>query len=564
MNPPASQRDESQISNLWKIACRKFPILGNPGAKPLPEFPATNENEQTFFRRAFWIVLAVSTLLRLLVAGRFGFSVDESHYVLFARRLAWGYFDHPPFVAFLGALTTLAGRSVFLYRLGPILCSAASIVILRKLALALYRDERVAFFAQALLLLMPMGHLISVALLPDAPLNVFWCAAMLASWRAIQSDRWRDWLLMGVLFGCALMSKYHGVLIPLCLACYVIASPVTRKVLCTPKPYVAGLVGILVFLPNILWNARHGWISYAFQLQHGHGKHAAFKIAKILNAFGGQFAAASPVIFGLLVAMFIVLARAKPAREEDRFVLWTSLPVFVFFLYMGLKGAILPHWTFVGWWTGSIGLAAVLLRKIYAGENPHTAMRWRKWTKAAAISSLVLIALMYAAILLPIVPTAYPLASRIVAKLHARFPAIHELGPFKTKFDPTNDLYGWDEIGRGVEDVKKKMPQPEKTFVFCQLFYTVSQTSDYLDDSTESTTLMTRKNQYSLWFNPTNHIGWDALLVDEDRVPDPKIYAPLFREIETEPTTIVVKRHGETAHTIRVFRCLGYSGGLLN
>ncbi|MCJ7776332.1 MAG: hypothetical protein MUP08_08090, partial [Desulfobulbaceae bacterium] len=41
--------------------------------------------------------------------GSFALGTDESHYVLFSRHLAWGYFDHPPMVAFLAALTTLAG-----------------------------------------------------------------------------------------------------------------------------------------------------------------------------------------------------------------------------------------------------------------------------------------------------------------------------------------------------------------------------------------------------------------------------------------------------------------------
>ena len=60
------------------------------------------------------------TLVRLLVAGRFGYSTDEAHYALFARRPAWGYLEHPPMVAFLGAFTGLFGQSVFFARLGPI------------------------------------------------------------------------------------------------------------------------------------------------------------------------------------------------------------------------------------------------------------------------------------------------------------------------------------------------------------------------------------------------------------------------------------------------------------
>ena len=88
--------------------------------------------------RPNWLLLALVTAARLLLAGRFGLGVDESHYLLYSRRLAWGYFDHPPMVAFLAALTSQFGEGVFVVRLGPIFCSTVSLILLRLLALALY------------------------------------------------------------------------------------------------------------------------------------------------------------------------------------------------------------------------------------------------------------------------------------------------------------------------------------------------------------------------------------------------------------------------------------------
>ena len=46
-------------------------------------------------------------------------------------------------VALLAKLTTLFSNDIFFIRLGPVLCSTGSIVLLRYLALALYRDELV-------------------------------------------------------------------------------------------------------------------------------------------------------------------------------------------------------------------------------------------------------------------------------------------------------------------------------------------------------------------------------------------------------------------------------------
>ena len=88
-----------------------------------------NEHSQKTYRILFFLVLTTATLFRLAIAGRFGFGADEAHYVMYSRHLAWGYFDHPPMVAFLAALTNTVSKSLFFTRLGPIICLAFSLII---------------------------------------------------------------------------------------------------------------------------------------------------------------------------------------------------------------------------------------------------------------------------------------------------------------------------------------------------------------------------------------------------------------------------------------------------
>ena len=75
------------------------------------ETPIKEPSQQTY-QKLFWLLLFSVTLFRMAIAGSFGLGTDESHYLLFSRHLAWGYFDHPPMVAFLAALTTLAGDGI--------------------------------------------------------------------------------------------------------------------------------------------------------------------------------------------------------------------------------------------------------------------------------------------------------------------------------------------------------------------------------------------------------------------------------------------------------------------
>lgn len=520
------------------------------------ETPIKEPSQQTY-RKLFWVLLLSVTLFRMSIAGSFGLGTDESHYVLFSRHLSWGYFDHPPMVAFLSALTTLAGDGVFFVRLGPIICAAITLIVLRFLALALYRDERVSFWAAVLMLFMPYQHLLVVALLPDATLNLFWCGSLLAAWHAIKHGKWPAWVLLGLLTGGALLSKYHAVLLPLCLLCYLLASPGRRFWLARIQPYVSGLIAILVFLPNILWNAQHNWASYAFQLAHGSSGH--FSIGKLLAVLEGQMGAWSPVIFGFLIAAFIAMARERPLSESDRFVFWTSFPVFLFFCGIGTFGKILPHWPSVGWWTGSLAVTAVILRKVSKGDK--VGIHWRRWCVAAAIVGFVMIGFMYLALFRPVIGPLYSQAKSISLMLNRHFPVIRPLEPFKSQYDYTNTLFGWEEIGKRVEEIRVGMPHPDKTFVFRHRFFATSQLAVYLHPATKATTLRNKFNQYRFWFSAEAHRGWDALFVVEDRaVERSKHYMPLFREIDPAPVKIEVFRKGQIAHALSVFRYYGFKG----
>jgi hypothetical protein len=135
------------------------------------------------------------------------------------------------------------------------------------------------------------------------------------------------------------------------------------------------------------------------------------------------------------------------------------------------------------------------------------------------------------------------------------------LESFKSQDDITNILFGWDKIAKRVEEIRSRMPNPEKTFVFCHRFYTTSRLAVYVHPETKATTLRNKFNQYRLWFSAEGHSGWDALFVVEDRaVERSKRYMPLFQEMDPEPVKIEVFRKGKLAHALSVFRYYGFKG----
>lgn len=510
-------------------------------------------------RRWFWALLVLISLFRLIFASHAGLGVDESHYVLFGRHLAWGYMDHPPMVAFVAALTAHLTSLPLAARIGAIACGMLATYLTRLLILELYKDERLALAALLVLAVLPYQHLLMVALLPDAPLALFWCGSLLFFWKAVQEDRSLWWFLTGLGFGGCLLSKYHGILLPACLFLYLLFSPQYRFHLLKAKPWLAVLTGLLVFLPNILWNYQHNWISYRFQLSRGGGEHIS--IDRVFEVLGVQLGVWSPLMVMLLWSALASLL-LRPKGEADRFLFWTSAPVFVFFYGIGMSSSILPHWVAVGWWTGSAAIA-VAVSRIFA-EKKEPSGRWLMFIQAATCLGLAMSVLVYSGLSFSIIGPLYGQIQKGATLIHTYLPSVRVLPDFTSEKDITNELFGWDQAGAEVARLLQSMPRPEKTFIVSDRFYTISQLGVYLPNNTVTTTLRSQWDQHRLWHAAQSLAGWDALYIDDNRFPaDPKPYSTLFTHTAAEPVTVSGLRGTQPVRRLTVYRMYGYRDALL-
>ncbi len=74
------------------------------------------------------------------------------------------------------------------------------------------------------------------------------------------------WLGAGLCAGAALLSKYQAVLFLAGVALFLIVRPAQRRWLWRAEPYAGLAVALALFAPVLVWNAQHGWASFAFQL----------------------------------------------------------------------------------------------------------------------------------------------------------------------------------------------------------------------------------------------------------------------------------------------------------
>src|SRR5574343_1305239 len=156
-------------------------------------------------------LLAVVLLLwRMLAITQSGASlyVDEAQYWVWAQDLAWGYFSKPPGIALLIRLSTaLFGDGLLGVKALAMACYPLAAWLTWLIARRLY-DEAVAWWAALIVLTLPIYAWLGLFVTTDALLTLFWLAGLWCYLRAVDSDRWGDWLALGAVCGFGLLSKY--------------------------------------------------------------------------------------------------------------------------------------------------------------------------------------------------------------------------------------------------------------------------------------------------------------------------------------------------------------------
>jgi hypothetical protein len=209
-------------------------------------------------RAIVWSLATAKVLLHLVTAGLYGFFIDELYFLACGQRLAWGYVDFPPLTAFQAWLArALFGDSAYAIRLFPALAGGALVL----LTAALAREWGGGRFAQGLaalsLLTAPVYLAFSSYLSMNAVEPLIWMSCALLVVRLIKTGNTRLWLWFGLLAGLGLLNK-HTVAV-FCATLLAGLFFTDRKLMANRPFLLGGLIAFLVFLPNLVWMARHGF-----------------------------------------------------------------------------------------------------------------------------------------------------------------------------------------------------------------------------------------------------------------------------------------------------------------
>lgn len=297
--------------------------------------------------------LGVWWIANLVQAGFTELANDEAYYHMFAERLAWGYFDHPP----VTALLVWAGERLFGGELGVrfffTVLQPLYLWILWRLirpADAGRRDAALFFVVSAATLMLQLYGFIAV---PDGPL-MFTTALFLLTFKWFSENRRRAWLWMGIAMALMAYSKYHGALVVL------FALAANPRQLLRPALYSSGAVALLLLVPHLVWQYEHDWASFAYHLS---GRNSVFRPGYVVEFLANVLVVFNPFFVPLYVQAW---RKVKPQTPVGRALKLLPVAFIVFFMLSSLRGYVQPQWVIVS----CFGLVCVLFA--YARRHPRT------------------------------------------------------------------------------------------------------------------------------------------------------------------------------------------------
>ena len=297
--------------------------------------------------------LGVWWIANLVQAGFTELANDEAYYHMFAERLAWGYFDHPP----VTALLVWAGERLFGGELGVrfffTVLQPLYLWILWRLirpADAGRRDAALFVVVSAATLMLQLYGFIAV---PDGPL-MFTTALFLLTFKWFSENRRRAWLWMGIAMALMAYSKYHGALVVL------FALAANPRQLLRPALYSSGAVALLLLVPHLVWQYEHDWASFAYHLS---GRNSVFRPGYVVEFLVNVLVVFNPFFVPLYVQAW---RKVKPQTPVGRALKLLPVAFIVFFMLSSLRGYVQPQWVIVS----CFGLVCVLFA--YARRHPRT------------------------------------------------------------------------------------------------------------------------------------------------------------------------------------------------
>jgi hypothetical protein len=390
-----------------------------------------------------WHVLAVAGVMfagLMALSGAYGFHGDEMYFIVAGQHPAFGYVDQPPLTPLLSAASVaLLGVSPTAIRLLPALEMALVVILVALITRELGGSRRaqvLAAITAALSGYLGAGHL-NTTTEPDL---LAWAIILLLLVKLLSGGDRRLWLAVGLVAGIGLENKDTLLFLGAGLAVGLVLAR-RWDVVRSPWAWAAIGIALLLWVPNIAWQAANGWpqLTMARAISQYADDNRA-QIVPLLWLFTG------PLLFPVSAAGLVWVLRAKRAAA------WRPIGIaaMVALALVVVSGG--KAYYVIGTAPLFMAAGAILLDGWLA--RGHTRVKAGTFATAAVLSGALI-----AYLTLPILP----LATYAKTSLPASVP------------DTANEV-GWPQFVATVENVVAELPADERA-------HAVILTNDYSEAS---------------------------------------------------------------------------------
>ena len=262
---------------------------------------------------------------------------------------------------------------------------------------------------------------VCVYVTPDAPSVLFWGLSLWALAELIHSKNANWWLVVGLMAGCGLLSKYSVLFLGVGIVLWLVWVPEARRWWLSWQLWAGGLIAVLCFSPVLYWNHLHEWAS--FYKQFGRAGAGGYTAKYILEFLGALIGLLNPLIAVLAALGAVQLAKGlRRGESAASLLLLTCLPFLAYLLYHSLHSRVQANWP------APLFPALAMMAAVFVAS------------RSAEFSNLAPYLAGFGVVL--------GLAVASLVQFHAVYPVSGQLA----RKDPTFQLRGWPAIGAAVQN----------------------------------------------------------------------------------------------------------------